>query len=84
MDKIIDNLYLGDIRAAANLFLLKSHVGTTAPALSFLLPLLGSHPCSASVSGTEPVFPLSKSRVSVSELSQLDTLPRKSNTRSLT
>ena len=26
MDKIIDNLYLGDIRAAANLFLLKSHV----------------------------------------------------------
>ena len=23
MDKIIDNLYLGDIRAAANLFLLK-------------------------------------------------------------
>jgi len=26
MDKIIDGLYLGDIRAAANLFLLKSHV----------------------------------------------------------
>ena len=26
MDKIIDNLYLGDIRAAANLFLLKQHV----------------------------------------------------------
>lgn len=26
MDKIVDNLYLGDIRAAANLFLLKQHV----------------------------------------------------------
>lgn len=26
MDKIIDNVYLGDIRAAANLFLLKQHV----------------------------------------------------------
>jgi|LakMenE18May11ns_1017448.scaffolds.fasta_scaffold9457806_1 hypothetical protein len=26
MDKIIDNLYLGDIRAAGNLFLLKQHV----------------------------------------------------------
>ena len=26
MDKIIDGLYLGDIRAAANLFLLKQHV----------------------------------------------------------
>ncbi len=26
MDKIIDGLYLGDIRAAANLFLLKQNV----------------------------------------------------------
>jgi len=26
MDKIIDGLYLGDIRAAGNLFLLKQHV----------------------------------------------------------
>jgi hypothetical protein len=26
MDKIVDGLYLGDIRAASNLFLLKSHV----------------------------------------------------------
>lgn len=26
MDKIVDGLYLGDIRAASNLFLLKQHV----------------------------------------------------------
>ena len=28
MDKIIDGVYLGDIRAAANLFMLKQHVST--------------------------------------------------------
>ena len=40
MDKITDNLYLGDIRAAANLFLLKSH-GVT----HVLQVLAGLNPC---------------------------------------
>ena len=34
MDKIEEKLYLGDIRAAANLFLLKSHVGGGTISLS--------------------------------------------------
>ena len=33
MDKITDHLYLGDIRAAANLFLLKQHVSKVEKAL---------------------------------------------------
>lgn len=40
MDKIIDGLYLGDIRAAANLFLLKQH-GIT----HVLQVLSGLNPC---------------------------------------
>jgi protein-tyrosine phosphatase len=40
MDKIVDKLYLGDIRAAANLFLLKSH-GIT----HVLQVLAGLNPC---------------------------------------
>ena len=35
MDKIIDNLYLGDIRAAANLFLLKQHVSNSSPIFKY-------------------------------------------------
>lgn len=40
MDKIVDGLYLGDIRAAANLFLLKSHNIT-----HILQVLSGLNPC---------------------------------------
>lgn len=42
MDKIIDNLYLGDIRAAANLFLLKSHVSGSVSRKYILRNLSGT------------------------------------------
>ena len=63
MDKIVDNLYLGDIRAAANLFLLKQHVSHSPPQTtnqSFLLTLsiLGCNPHLASPGWTQPMFPI--------------------------
>ena len=66
MDKIIDNLYLGDIRAAANLFLLKQHVRyfilfhyhKTTPVAHHLSAGSYSHPPSSS--WPQPLLPLSK------------------------
>ena len=70
MDKIIDNLYLGDIRAAANLFLLKSHVRFCRMAkVDPSMPqesltgsnFVGSDTHLASLGRAEPVLPFSKS-----------------------
>ena len=72
MDKIIDNLYLGDIRAAANLFLLKQHVSDpkdhkkhkkSSQSLltnTFASRNLGRDSHFASASRPEPLLPFSK------------------------
>jgi|PersoiStandDraft_1058852.scaffolds.fasta_scaffold776724_2 hypothetical protein len=52
MDKIIEGVYLGDIRAAANLFLLKAHVSTQ------VLIWKGDHTCVASALRFESLLPL--------------------------
>ena len=66
MDKIIDNLYLGDIRAAANLFLLKQHVRYfllfhyhNKTIIAHLLNA-GSYSHPPSSSWPQPLLPLSK------------------------
>ena len=66
MDKIIDNLYLGDIRAAANLFLLKQHVRYfllfhfhKKTIIAHLLNA-GSYSHPPSSSWPQPLLPLSK------------------------
>ena len=57
MDQITDNLYLGDIRAAANLFLLKSHVRRLYLILTNVI-LLGRHSHFASAGWSEPLLPI--------------------------
>lgn len=54
MDKIIDNLYLGDIRAAGNLFLLKQHVSYW---IDYLTLVVGCHARAPGACWTEPVLP---------------------------
>ena len=51
MDKIVDGLYLGDIRAASNLFLLKQHVSCG------LLKIAGCYPRTLSFIRTESLLP---------------------------
>ena len=61
MDKIIDNLYLGDIRAAANLFLLKQHVSKDFETMiMMLISCTGCDPYLASASRAEPLLPIRK------------------------
>ena len=51
MDKIIDGVYLGDIRAAANLFLLKQHVSSKSIIVQRITHVLQV------LSGLNPCFP---------------------------
>jgi hypothetical protein len=57
MDKIVDGVYLGDIRAASNLFLLKSNVCVIIVTFTFLIEY---YPRLASDIGAEPVLPRCK------------------------